>query len=173
MKQKVTSFCVGGLLACLLVGPRQVSADTAAGIGARQHVDHPYFEVLPYDDGDLSYGLAVEWHDESAYWQLAFNYAPDVTGTNATDYVLTPQINLVFKDNIWRGGLGVLKSYIVDKETGSDWTDVYWQLLLGADLPFYGMQLSLQAFYVFEEWERLEEFDFGDLEYGAWLSYFF
>lgn len=139
--------------------------------GARYHVDHSVYEELPFDAGDMSYGLAYEYRERQALWQVAMNYAPHIGGaTNDIDYVMTPQLNLIFTDNNWRGGTGILKSYIKDEVLGGDWTDVYWQFLFGFQTPVSRMKFDFQAFYVFNHWDELSEFDFGDVEFGGWLS---
>jgi len=171
MKTLPTSAILAGAAFALLAGnPAYAARRHAAGAGARWHVNHTVFEELPFDDGDLSYGLAYEYHDEAAYWQLAVHYTPDA-GTNGTDYVVTPQINLIFKDRIWRLGVGALDSYVAAEDGGGDWGDVYWQLLTGLNLPLFRFQLNANAFYVFESWSDLDDFDTDDLEYGFWLTY--
>jgi len=142
--------------------------------GARYHMLHSEYVELPFDEGDLSYLLGYEYHEGSAFWQLLVGYAPDISegddgrgiGVNS---VITPQINLIFEDRNFLGGVGVLASYIemedeVDLE--SDWTDVYWQLMLGYQIPLPAFQVEIMAYYPYEKWELLSDFDFGDIEYG-------
>ena len=45
--------------------------------------------------------------------------------------------------------------------------------LLGAQVPVWQLRFELHAYYVFENWSELDEFDVEDLEYGAWLTYRF
>ena len=160
----------------LAAGPL-VAATTASSsglaLGARYHADHTVFTELPFDDGDLSYMLAYEFSEGDAYWQVAVGYCADVTGSNSVDYVATPQVNLVLKDGIWRAGVGVLFSYIRDDVTGGDWTDLYWQLLVGIRLPLGSLKLGVEAVYPFESWDDVGEFDVDDLEYNGWLGYTF
>jgi hypothetical protein len=161
------------VLGVLLVSCPAARAQAGAfGLGGRYHADHSIFEELPYD-GDMSYGLCYQWHEGGAYWQVALNYAPEVTGTNEADYVITPQLNLVFSDNAWRAGVGALTSYVEYENGDDDWFDVYWQFLLGLQIPFFGMKVDAQAYYVFEEWNEIEEFEFEDLDYGVWLTFNF
>lgn len=151
------------------------AGDHGLAVGARYHQEHSVFEELPFEDGDIAYGLAYEYHENNAYWQLAVNVAPDINGTNALEYVITPQINLIATDNMWRAGVGVLASYLMpeDDAVDEDWTDIYWQLMVGLVFPIGAMNLEVQAFYVLEAWDEITEFDFSDIEYGAWLGYRF
>jgi hypothetical protein len=144
-----------------------------AGVRVLQHHDH--FADLPYDGGDLAYGLAYEYHEAMALWQIACFYAPTVGDENTVvNYVITPELNLMFKDSIWRGGLGILDSYIDSDITGGDWTDVYWQFILGLDIPLgRSIHLVAQAHHVFETWGEAGQVDVGEFEYTGWLSYRF
>lgn len=150
-----------------------LASGSVISAGTRYHINHSIFEELPFDDGDFSYCLAYEYHEDAGYWQIGVDYAPDVTGAESTDYVITPQINLVFKDGIWLGGVGALRSYINDETAGGDWIDLYWQLLLGVQLPLFGLKVDLQTYYTFEEWDKVDEFDTDDLEFGVWLNFSF
>lgn len=145
-------------------------------IGLRHHALHSVYEELPYDDGDVSYGFAYEYHEGSAYWQLALDYAPETTSTNKCDYALTPQLNLLFKDGIWSAGLGIMSSYLVyedDSENDDEWTDIYYQFLAGLNIPLGSLSLDIMAGYVFEEWSELSDFEFGDMDVVGWLKYTF
>ena len=169
------------IVTCVLASGLMLYADefSAISVGARRHMDHSVFLDLPFGDEDFSYALAYEYHEDIGYWQIAVNYMPDPSGTAGTnsadsiDYVITPQINLIIKDGPWRGGLGALRSYIHDKEKGGDWPDLYWQFILGVHLPVMAVQIDVHAFYVFEDWDMLDEFEFKDVEFGIWLNYTF
>lgn len=167
------SLVTGTMLVLFMAAPVSAASSSVVAAGARYHTAHSVFSDLPYDDGDLSYLLAYEYHDADAAWQLAVGYAPDVTGVDTVDYVVTPQLNLILKDNIWRAGVGILYSYIHDDIEGGDWTDLYWQLLLGIRIPLFGLQLGADAVYPFEEWDVVDEFDTDDLEYHGWLGFKF
>lgn len=138
-------------------------------LGVRQHVRHSVATDLPYGDNDISYLLGYEWREASACWQLAVDYAPDVDSVGV-DYVLTPQLNLIVNDGIWRGGVGILKSYIAD-DMNTDWEDIYWQFILGIGIPLGGLTVDVDAFYAFEDWGDIGDFDTDDLEFGASLSF--
>lgn len=141
------------------------------GAGARYHAsDHATFMEVPYD-GDISYGLVYEYHESIACWQLGVQYAPDV-GTNGIDSVISPELNLLYKDKAWRGGVGAVASYI-EGDVKSDWSDIYWQFVLGLEMPVGGLSLQVLGYYVFEDWGDLSDFEFDDLEVGAFLTFAF
>lgn len=159
---------------------KKSSSSSSLGVGLRHHILHTNFEDWPYDDGDLSYGVAYEIHESGGCWQVAVDYAHNVGETNVADYVITPQLNLLFKDNAWRGGVGALASYIkYDEEESPElaaddgWSDIYWQFLLGLSIPLGGLSLDVYAAYPFEEWGEISEFEFDDVEVQAWLMYAF
>jgi len=149
--------------------------------GARRHAEHSAFKELPFADGDMSYTVGCEYHDLSGYWQFIVGYAPDV-GTNTTpnaagvsnkvDYVLTPQLNMLVVDGIWIGGMGVMASQ-VKTELTDDWTDIYWQFMFGIEIATPIIRLEILAYYPFENWGELSEFDFGDIDYGGALKIVF
>ena len=142
--------------------------------GVRYHKDHSVYAALPFGDGDLSYSLGYEYHDQDYYVQLAAGYCPDPTGTNGLDLVITPQANIFITDGAWDAGVGILDSYISDDNAASDdWTGIYWQLILGVTFPVYNIPLSLHAFYPFETWGDIKEFHVKDVEYGATLRFSF
>lgn len=143
------------------------------GVGGRWHRSHSLFTELPFDDGDLAYGLSYEVHESEAYWQVAVTYAPDVTGTNSADTAITPQLSLILKDSYWRGGVGVLSSYITSDDE-DDWTDIYWQFILGVHLGASSRSgIDVLAYYPFESWSDLGDFDARDIEFGLWFSFSF
>jgi len=172
MKKAPVPIVAVVILALLFLTVRVSFAEGAFGAGVRRHAQHSVFEDLPFDDGDLSYGIAYEYHDKKAYWQLGVGYAPQ-PGTNGVDYVVTPQLNLIVKDRVWRAGIGVLDRYVEMEDGENDWTDVYFQFLTGIHLPVFGMDFDVLAFYPFAEWGDISDFDFDDIDYGAWLTFSF
>lgn len=156
------------------------------GVGARYHSQHSEFETLPFGDGDFSYLATLEYSEPVALWQLAMGFAPDVTGSRGpvpdegtteaarTQYVITPQLNLIFKDRMFRGGAGILRSYIRDRDSKGEWTNIYWQTLLGLSFDIGGSaSLNTGAHYVFRGWDKIREFSFNDLDYSLLLSFRF
>lgn len=139
-------------------------------IGVKQHAKHSVYTDLPYDDGDLSACLAYGIQETDSFWQLALDYSFDVNGIESTSFVLTPQLNMLWTDGPWYGGVGILDSYIDDDVAGADWTGIYWQAILGARIPFFGVKIDLATYYPFESWGDINDFDFQDLNYGAWLN---
>lgn len=164
------------LLGAMLLPPRNGFGEKpyhTLGTGARYHQKHTAFAEYPFGKGDLSYGLVYEFHEENAYWQVACGYASRPSGTPQSDYAVTPQVNLIIKDRIWRGGLGVAWTYVAGQPDGSGWTDFYWQFLAGISMPVVRLPLSVLAYYPFDRWSNLDEFDFRDVEYGVWVHFRF
>ena len=147
-------------------------AASAVSAGGRYHARHTTFEELPFDKGDISYTVGYEYHDQAGCWQLLVGYTPEVADGLAVDSVITPQLNLLIKDRAWIAGTGILGSYI-ETELESDWTDVYWQVMLGFELPLPVFKLEILAYYPFESWSEFDEFDTDDLEYGLSMKFMF
>jgi hypothetical protein len=154
--------------------------------GGYIHTDHSVYTDLPYGNGDISYMLAYEYAERLALWQLGVGFAPHVTGTRdedsaedgaepvGTDLVVTPQLNLLFKDRWFRGGTGILGSYIRNDDGEGDWIGPYWQLLLGLDFELSSsFAVGGNAHYVMKNWDDIVDFKFGDIEYSVLLSYRF
>jgi hypothetical protein len=155
------------------------AGDTQSGValGLRQHSMNSSFTNYPYGNGDLSYGLVYEVKDIGGYWQFGLNYTPDTSATaedgSNIGSIWTPQANLLFGESKWHFGAGILRDYI-NSDTGSNWSDVYWQVIGGLGLPPFGkLNIRLQTMYVFDKWDRIDDFDAGDLEYGVWVTYYF
>ena len=55
----------------------------------------------------------------------------------------------------------------------SDWTDLYYQFILGLGVPVGMFSLDAHALYAFDKWDNLEEFSMSNIEFGVWLSYSF
>ncbi len=167
------------LCSCLLCDARAKSSQgtNKLSFGGRYHAEQKELPEIPFGEGDIAYGVAYEYHEQAAAWQLAATYCPDVTGGDKTvDYIITPEVNLIVKDGIWRGGIGMLYSYLDRKNDATDddeWVGPYWQLLFGANIPFFGIDLKARAYYDFEKFGDLDEFELDKLDYGAWLSFSF
>ncbi len=151
---------------------------TAFDAGIRIHSEHSEFSELPYGDGDTTFVGAVEVHDTHGYWQFAVGYTPrisdkEVPDERAVDYTVSPQLNLLFKDRGWQGGMGILSDYVVFEDGDDDWTDMYYQFLLGYAIEVPGFTIELMGYYPFEKWGNLGDFSFGDMEYGGALKFFF
>ncbi len=171
---------LGALLALAAGLARAGDGPHSLSLGARYHAEQTRFTDLPFDTGDLSYVLAYTFTDRWLGLQLALDAAPDVSGsrdapqTNRTDFVLTPQANLILKDRFFRGGVGLLASYARDVEHDGDWIAPYWQIMLGLSCPLPGnLSLDGSVYYVLEHWDELAHFRGRDLEYGLYLNYAF
>jgi len=176
MKKHTIVMAVVSLILALVTVPAFAAdnSSSALSFGPRWHSDHSVFLELPFGDNDISYEIAWEGHEEDGYWQLGVDYAPDVSGDlGTTDYMITPYLNLLWSDGMFEGGIGGRQSYISDSLTGSDWSDFYWQFILGLRFPVGGFDLSVSTFYVFEQWGDIGDFEGKDLDYGASLSYKF
>ena len=177
-------------LSLVLVGPAlaQSSGSALLGFGMRHHATQTVFTDYPFEDGDMSYGIAYELNDAAGYWQLAVDYAANTAAdqTNAADYVVTPQLNLVIEDTFWRLGVGIAASYIEyeddalaasliddndDHTLDNGWSDIYYQFLFGVSLPLGSMSLDIFASYPFDDWDLLDEFDADDIEIALWLKF--
>lgn len=114
MKKRLYCLPLLGAALVLIVpaASAKSSGNHAVSLGVRHHAAHSAFLAYPFDEGDLSYGLAYEYHEGGGYWQLALDYGAKTGELYPTDYVVTPQINLLFKDSYWRLGAGALTSYV-------------------------------------------------------------
>lgn len=154
-------------------------AENAITAGARYHATHSHYLELPFEKGDISYTLGYEYHEASAFWQLLLGYTPDVDKGNdgrgiGVDYVLTPQINLLFVDKNCMLGIGVLSSYMERLDNAkSDWTDIYWQMLFGFQIPLPIFNIDVMAYYPFEEWKTFTDFETKDIEFGVQIKRMF
>ena len=164
----------------LLIRPALAESPHSLSVGGRYHTENTVFTDLPYGNADISYGLAYTFSEEHVSLKLGADFSPDVSGardaphTNQTDYVITPQANIIVKDRMFRAGIGLLTSYIRDDKGEGDWLDPYWQMMLGLSIPIH-QRLSLEGniYYVLERWEKITEFRLKELEYGLWLNYNF
>jgi hypothetical protein len=157
------------------IGYGESSSSSALVGGMRYHAENGNIPQVPFQDGDLSYLLAYEYHEDIAFWQIACGYAPGVGGdTNKADYVITPQINLIFKDGYFRGGVGALKSYMQwdDRTSTADkWSPFYWQVMLGLGVTFpASLTLSAYVYYPFKRFSDFNNFDAADLEFAAFVG---
>lgn len=155
-----------------------------AGIGARLYNGHSVFvpeggtnglsDNPPFEDGDIAYTVAYECHETKnpIFWQLALGYASSLENDEVSD-VFTPEFNLLVEEEHFRGGLGVLDSYVSYEEGDSDWTDVYYHFIFGMKYDMGNLTAALDALYAFSDWGELSDFEFDDIEYGLWLTYRF
>ena len=120
--------------------------------GARLHFDYAEFDRIPIQEDDYSYLLFYEIHNEFAYWQIGGAFTPGPED-NRFDHIITPQLNLIAKDSIYRLGVGALISN-VKMNDDSDWTRVYWQGIFGIGIPIGRFGIDLYGHYVFESWNK-------------------
>ena len=141
-------------------------------VGARYHDSVASVHGLPMEQGDVSWLLAYEYHENIAFWQIGVDVAPS-SSTDNDARVITPQLSLIFKDGIFRLGAGVLQSY-VELNGESEWTDLYWQTLAGVDIPL-GSRLSMGVYgcYVFHKWGEISKTDENGIAGNLLLSWAF
>lgn len=164
------TMAVGMAVVTLLAG--SVWAESGLSLSGRYHRDQPKFVDYPFGDGDLSYMGAWESHTDIAMLQLGAAYCPSLEN-EAVDFAITPQANLILKDEIFRGGLGVLSTY-TKGDAQDEWTDVYWQFLLGLSFKLPAkVSLDLFAIYPFESWDSLGDFSADGIEFSAGLAWQF
>jgi hypothetical protein len=164
-------MAVGLVVVALLAGPAW--AESALSLSGRYHRDRTEFAEYPFGDGDLSYMAAWETHNEDAMIQLGAAVCPSFEDNEALDYAITPQANLILKDRIYRGGLGILSSYTKGDDE-DDWTDMYWQFLLGLSFGLPArLTVDVFAIYPFESWGDLSDFSTDDIEFSAGLAWHF
>ena len=168
--------------AALLAGsvPAFGAGRHSLSVGGRYHRENRVFTDLPFANDDISYALAYTFTDRYLGLQLGVGYAPDVSGardaprTNSVDYAVTPQANLVIQDRFLRGGVGILNTFVRDDEDNGDWLGLYYQILLGLNLPLSkALSLDAQVYYTLEKWSDIDRFRAKELEYGLWLTYQF
>lgn len=137
--------------------------------GVRLYDEFPGLKNFPIEKDDLGYELLYEYHEGIGYWQLGAAYIP-APDDDRFDYLVSPQINLILKDRIYRIGTGAMKTYV---KTNSDkyWTDLCWQMILGLGLPL-GDHLSIDVYahYVFKSWKDFTDTDQAAIDYSALVS---
>jgi len=166
------TMAVGMAVAALLAVAAQ--ADTEAiSLSARLHRAQEKFTDYPYSDNDLSYMAAWEVHTDDALLQFGADFCPKFKSDDAPDYAISPELNLLFKDGVFRGGGGLLSTY-EKSDSDSKWMDLYWQFLLGFsfNLPAK-LSLDVYAIYPFKDLSELGDFTVKSIEYSAGLAYHF
>ena len=155
---------------------RQVGgADVGVFAGGRVHMAQPRISGLPYERGDLTGAVGVEFRDSEAYWQVLVDGVETLVGARSDrDRAVTPQINLIFRDRMFVGGFGALVSYLVSEEDDNRWSRLYYQALLGLELPV-GRRLNVSAFaaYPYQRWRNLYRFRSAEIEYSFGASFRF
>lgn len=148
-------------------------------VGGRYHEKQSEFDDLPLGNGDISYLMAYSYLWQASIWQFGLDVAPDVSGKmpetgKNVNFALTPQFNLLFRDRYFRGGAGILTSYLRGEDGEGKWLGPYWQLQLGLSFPIYKtFSIDIATYYVMENWSKFTAFRFNDLEYGLLINYAF
>lgn len=143
------------------------------GIGMRFHKEHSNFESLPFSNGDKSYTISYEYHEGIGYWLLGVGFTPDLKEDESVEKIITPQLSLIIKDRIYRAGVGILKSYISDKDKILEDTDIYYQFSLGLSIPMFSkFSIDVSSLYAFEKWGDIK-FKFEDVDYSVIINFTF
>ena len=171
MKNTLIVFIVGSFVfLSITAGARAQTSSSRVGFAFRQHNPDSTLESVTFGD-DLSYMLAYEWEEQQAFWQIAVDYAPEIDTTNSVNSIITPQLNLLFKDKGWLGGIGVLSSLIEEDSGEDDWSDAYYQLIIGFSLPVFGLKFNISAYYQFDSFSDIESFEEDNIDYAVWFKY--
>ncbi len=159
--------------ALLLLAPASRAAGTAFFLGARLHPEHSMVAEWPYAD-DPSYGFSLAFYDGMGYLELGLDYAPE-SSVYGIESVWTPRAMLVVSDKFLAIGLGILDNYVSfeDDRLDADWSDLLYQFYLGLEIPAGNLRLGGGAYYTFDDWGNLGDFDTDDLEYGFHLGLVF
>ncbi len=167
---------LAGLSAQAAGRPNWTGYPSRIGFGVRYHQDHDAIRHWPYEKGDLSYGLSYALYDGMGYLELGLDFAPEgreLVG-DQVEQVWTPRLNMALLDGYFVAGIGIANSYIQLEHGGSEWSGLLYQFHLGLDIPL-GSSFSIDggAYYSFEDWGELSDFDINDLEYGLRFGYRF
>ena len=170
MNMRKTMAVGMAVVALLAVAAR---ADSQAfGVSVRVHRDQPNFPEYPFSDGDLSYMAAWEVHTDAALIQIGADICPKFKDNEAVDYAASPELNLIFKDGVFRAGGGMLSTY--EKGDDSKWMDLYWQFLAGVSFALPAkLSVDIYAIYPFKNLSELGDFATRGIEYSAGLTYHF
>lgn len=139
--------------------------------GVTWYTEIPGFTDYPLSDRDMGYNLYYEYHESGGFWQLGASYIPSPDNDGVKD-VLTPEINLLLKDKIYRLGTGALISY-VDYGSDTDWTEVYFQFVGGLEIPIGSFGIELHGRYVFKSFRSITDSQKGGPAYSVLISYTF
>ncbi|WFB35879.1 hypothetical protein P3T73_17135 [Kiritimatiellota bacterium B12222] len=128
------------------------------------------FPDRPYGKDDMSYGLYLDIFDGMGGWRMGASYAGDLTGPDQANMVITPEITLLGSDKLFVSGVSLMMDYI-DSDTGTEWSDLYFQIQLGLNVPLGNrFQAGIHAYFPFTEIQDFGDFDTGELDYGISIS---
>jgi hypothetical protein len=142
-------------------------------VGARFHPPHSLIEQWPFND-NWSYGISYALYEGLGYIELGLDYAPEGADGTGIDDVITPRLNMAFKDGYFVAGLGIGKSYVRMVEGENEWISLLYQAHLGLEIPVGNrFELGGGAYYSFKSFSDWSDFKSKDLEYGIRLGFFF
>lgn len=165
------TMAVGMAVAALLTVAARAD-NQGFDLSVRYHRDQPNFPEYPFSDGDLSYMAAWEVSTDAALLQFGADLCPKFKDNDTVDYAVSPELNVIFKDGVFRAGGGMLSTY--EKGDDSQWMDVYWQFLAGLSFALPAkLSVDLYAIYPFKNLDELRDFTGRSIEYSAGLTYHF
>lgn len=142
-------------------------------VGSRIHLLNEKLESLPLSNGDRSFLLLYDINELgiNGYWQIGAGLTPSPDGTPETNDLVTPQVNILFRDKNFSWGVGVLQSYLRTLRE-SYWTDLYGQIIIRYLIPVNKtIALDLNGYYVLDDWKRAAKIDYKKLEFGILINF--
>jgi hypothetical protein len=174
MKNKLTTICTLAIVYMLaMTGATYAYDSQGLSLGARYHTEEANMGEVPFDDNDWSYCLAYEYRTQAAFWQIGAMWAPEASLDPDIENVITPFLNLMFYDRYLEAGFGILDPYILRDEGDDDWGEFSYQFILGLYIPLGSVNLKIDAYLPVYDWDIFSDFDFKNIEYGAWLNFTF
>ena len=169
-------LAAAALLAAVL--PARAGKQPSFGVAgiARYHQSHTAVREWPFDKGDMSYGASLRFYDGMGFLELGCEFAADPTADDKVlDQVVTPFARLALKDQGFVAAFGVRDNYVTFDDDGRDdeWTDLLYEFHLGLEFDVGPLFVGGGAYYSFDDWGDLGDFDADDLEFGAHVGFAF
>lgn len=172
----LTKLVIVLISVCACAAWAQTARPSGIALGVRQYTGHSSDPDSPFGEGDLSYLAVYEYHDVKAYWQFGASFTPHASSTSmvqTVESVITPQIRLIFNEEVLMLGVGVLKHY-VQGENENHWSPLYWEIEAGLHTMITPrIDLRGIAYYSFREWGDIGDFDTSQIELGLEVCYRF
>ncbi len=155
---------------CLFLSAPLFAQQKGITLTGRQYVlREDSFTDRPYGEDDISYGAYLDMFDGIGGWRIGASYATGLSGPGEADSVITPEITLLGAEGVWESGFSVMMDYI-DDETGTDWSDIYYQFQLGLSIPVGGtFQLGIHGYFPVSDMGDFLDISFSEIDYGVSL----
>jgi len=152
----------------------QSSNSSRIAVGARYHQGHTTIKRWPFEDGNMSYGLSYALFDGLGYLEAGLDYAPEGIEGSTVEDVWIPRLNMAINDGIFVAGIGIANGFVRRTVGGSQWTGLLYQFHLGLEIPLgNSLEIGGGAYYSFDDWGEIGDFEVDDLEYGVRIGYRF